>query len=403
LNERANPAATSAELSQALNLISWLDEEHRRDRAEITRLQQRLEAQAAEMAEQARRMQELEGRIATLQAQLARLPEFNKSIEAAKRELISMIERIEEERLQAQREAARLRLADVEAQSRAISELRKKIEILPDLVDRLETRFAEDRRLSQELVSLRERLAELPKSFADWAAKAAFLEEQRAQDAKRIAQLQQEVAELFKRLEPFPGRFELVDEQLRRTAAALDELRAALPAMTEKQVQLNERYLKDRAEFTRQLVEWADKVDRFEQQLERFSKEIRTFQEAQQEAARTLERVAELDVKVQQDVHQAAEHQRLAEERLRREYQQWVEEGEKRWARHEMASAKQLAEIQASIDELRARLEQLVVRVEALYPEVERLWQTFDRYAEHRLSEAQQAAILIARVREGGA
>ena len=55
------------ELAQLAQMVSWLDEEHRRDRAEIARLQQRLEAQSSDVIEQARRIQELEAKLAELE------------------------------------------------------------------------------------------------------------------------------------------------------------------------------------------------------------------------------------------------------------------------------------------------------------------------------------------------
>ena len=60
------------DLTQLSQMVTWLDEEHRRDRAEIARLQQRIEAQSADVIEQARRIQELEGRLAQTQGQLVR-------------------------------------------------------------------------------------------------------------------------------------------------------------------------------------------------------------------------------------------------------------------------------------------------------------------------------------------
>ena len=43
------------DLTQLAQMVTWLDEEHRRDRAEIARLQQRIEAQSSDIVEQARR------------------------------------------------------------------------------------------------------------------------------------------------------------------------------------------------------------------------------------------------------------------------------------------------------------------------------------------------------------
>lgn len=390
-----------SELTQALNLLAWLDEEHRRDRAEIARLQQRLESQATEIGDQARRVQELESRIVGIQAQQARVPEFSRGMELLKKELATMIENLEDERRRGEREAARLRLSDVEAQSRAVTELRKRIDVLPELADKLETRFAEDRRLSQEVVSLREKLAEIVKGMGEWPRRAAFLEEQRVQDTKRIAQLQQEVLELFKRIEPHPGRFEVLEEQIRRFSTEVEDLRAGFPPLSERQAQLSERYLKDRAEVNRQLTDWAETLRVHEQQMERHAKELRTFREANEETRRTLERISELDTQMKHASQQVAEAQRLAEERQKREWEKWQEANDTRWSRHEMESARLIAEIQNRQEDLLERLSDLAASVEAVHPEIERLWQTLLNEVEAQLAQSQQRVIAVSRQREG--
>ena len=60
------------DIAQLAQMVNWLDEEHRRDRAEIARLQQRIEAQSADVIEQARRIQDLEARLAATQGHLGR-------------------------------------------------------------------------------------------------------------------------------------------------------------------------------------------------------------------------------------------------------------------------------------------------------------------------------------------
>ena len=62
------------DLNQIAKRVTWLDEERRRDKDEIARLQSLLDAQAEEMRDQARHIQELEGRHASVQAQLTALP-----------------------------------------------------------------------------------------------------------------------------------------------------------------------------------------------------------------------------------------------------------------------------------------------------------------------------------------
>ena len=55
-------------LNQLTQMVTWLDEERRRDKIESAKLQQRVESLATEIAEQARRIRELEGRLAHTQA-----------------------------------------------------------------------------------------------------------------------------------------------------------------------------------------------------------------------------------------------------------------------------------------------------------------------------------------------
>ncbi len=75
------------DIAQLAQLVNWLDEEHRRDRAEIARLQQRIEAQSADVIEQARRIQELEGRLAGTQAHLGKFGQIEHAIQNTKLEI----------------------------------------------------------------------------------------------------------------------------------------------------------------------------------------------------------------------------------------------------------------------------------------------------------------------------
>ena len=71
------------DITQLAQMVNWLDEEHRRDRSEIARLQQRLESQSGDIIEQARRIQELEGQLAGTQAQFTKFNQLEAAIQNA--------------------------------------------------------------------------------------------------------------------------------------------------------------------------------------------------------------------------------------------------------------------------------------------------------------------------------
>src|SRR6478672_8807961 len=211
------------DIQQLAQLVNWLDEEHRRDRAEIARLQQRIEAQSADVIEQARRIQELEGRLAGTQAHLGKFGQIEHSIQNTKLELTSMVERIEESRVQGQRELERARLADREMLSREISEVRKELPRITRLEESIDIRAVEDNRLSELIMGVRNQIGALAKEIEERTRQIPFLAEQRTSDTKRIAQLQQETVELFKRIEATAGRIPILEEGVRKTAAEFEK------------------------------------------------------------------------------------------------------------------------------------------------------------------------------------
>ncbi len=115
------------DLTQLSQMVAWLDEEHRRDRDELAKLDQRLQSMAVENQEQARRIQELEGRLASTAAHLSRFTQIEQALQQLKNEVVVMLDKQTESRMQSEREVERARMSDREAISRSLGELRKEL------------------------------------------------------------------------------------------------------------------------------------------------------------------------------------------------------------------------------------------------------------------------------------
>ncbi|MEZ4617490.1 MAG: hypothetical protein R2867_18535 [Caldilineaceae bacterium] len=212
------------ELAQLAQMVSWLDEEHRRDRAEIARLQQRIEAQSADVIEQARRIQELEARLAATQGHLTKFNQIEQAIQNAKSELGALVDRAEEARSQAARDVERSRLSDRESLSREISEVRRELPRIGRLEEAIDLRAVEDQRLAELIMGVRNQIGGLAKEIEERTRQIPFLAEQRTSDTKRIAQLQQETVELFKRTEAVAGRLPVLEESIRRNSGEFEKI-----------------------------------------------------------------------------------------------------------------------------------------------------------------------------------
>ena len=121
------------ELSQLTQMTTWLDEEHRRDKAEMIRLQQRVESQEGQLSDQAHTIQDLEGRVAGLQAQLLKFNQIEAALRQLKDEVTLMLQQAEERRQQETREAERVRAIERDNTARAVNEIRRDLQRLPRL------------------------------------------------------------------------------------------------------------------------------------------------------------------------------------------------------------------------------------------------------------------------------
>ena len=163
------------DLTQLAQMVTWLDEEHRRDRAEIARLQQRIEAQSSDIIEQARRIQELEGRLASTQAQFTRFNQVEQAIQNTKNELVGLVERAYEERVSGQRELERSRMSDREMLSREISEVRRELPRIGRVEESIQIRTTEDERLGELIMSMRNQIGSLAKEIEERTRQIPFL------------------------------------------------------------------------------------------------------------------------------------------------------------------------------------------------------------------------------------
>jgi DNA repair exonuclease SbcCD ATPase subunit len=324
------------DLAQLAQMVNWLDEEHRRDRAEIARLQQRIEAQSADVIEQARRIQELEGRLAATQAHLGRFTQIEQAIQNAKTELAGLVERGDEGRVQAQRELERARLSDREMLSREISEVRRELPRISRLEEAVEIRSIEDERLSELIMGVRNQIGGLAKEIEERTRQIPFLAEQRTSDTKRIAQLQQETVELFKRSEAIAGRLPLLEEGIRKVAGEIEKYPQMFDNLRDQQVQFMEKIRSTVVDREQVLTRWQETIEEQKTIVSQAYERVQSFAQQMDISRRAVQEMQEFKDMILREQAQVQELQRLAEERARREMDEFREDYEKKRRKAEL-------------------------------------------------------------------
>ena len=362
------------DLGQLTQLTNWLDEERRRDKAELIRLQQQVQRQETELQDQSHLLRTFEERLANAQAQLLRAVQLEKALEQLKEEVVQMLDRADERRQQETREAERLRAIERDNLSKTLNEIQRDLEQMPRLEEEMGLRKAEQIRLSESILAMQQELNSLSQSTENKLRDLSFLEDGRQQDSKRIASLQQESLEALKRLEQQGSRLQRLEDVAQRQERDSSELKQLVSQLRASQREFIESQLLEADRLKRTTTEWIEKLEEQRKQMDRFTAQMQTFSEAFREDRQVVESIERFQEMIRRDQTQVAELQRLAEERQKRQLEEWQAENEKRWRKellrwdHQWGEqAKRNQELVAQLDEVRARLAHLQADLEAAW------------------------------------
>ena len=387
------------DLTQLSQMVAWLDEEHRRDREELAKLDQRLQGMTIENQEQARRIQDLEGRLASTQAQLTRFTQIEQALQQLKSEVVVMLNKESEARLQTEREIERSRMGERETFARGIAEVRKELPRIGRLEEELVTFKAEDQRLGEMLLAMRQSINNVSKDLDERTRTLPYLIEQRAQDNKRIAQVQGETVELLKRTDAVPGKLAFLEERQQRVERDVQRVQPIPDQIRREQQSFIESQKLSEAERCRQMEQWADAFIEQRKILEQQTVRLREFATQHEATQRALKGIEEFQVQISRDQKQVSELQRLAEERQRKEFSVWQAENEQRWKkevlRWEYAVQEQLKVNQKIVD----RFPPIEKVIAWLQRDLNAIWKLQEELGTHQLQGIQHVLDALAQGR----
>jgi hypothetical protein len=362
-----------AEQQSVINL-EWMDQEVRRYRSELVAAQQRINAQQDEIRDLNRHLEELEGRLAAQQTQMNRINVLERALEQYKEEIRLLVEQQEETYQQDRRESARIKLIEQDSVNRGLNELRKSWAGIPRLEEEIELRAAEERRLNETLLAVRQRTMDLEKRIDTVVRPIPYLEEQRTRDAKYIAQLQEQTASLLKSVDGMTNRLLVVEELSRRNGQNVEDLVNIRREMQERQRRfLEEMQLSDQ-QRERKVEQWTAADEVREQRMREFAEQMRIAAEQYQKGRSTLANLESLGERLQREQHEVAELQRLTEERQRGKMDEWESETEKRWQREKLLWEQQWHDHDRRNAEQLERLKVVEERSEVAAEQVGHLW-----------------------------
>lgn len=362
------------EIHQIAAMIEWLDEERRRDKATIATLEQRLAQQTEITSTLQRRLAALESENTIIKEQALPAQKERELMDNLRKEMRQLLESSETRRLTAEREAERRAELAREGIARTLRDQGDQIERLQKLSTSVNEQRSELSRLTDALSVLQQKVDDLNKRMEEPDRRLTFLEEQRRQDTRRIAEVETEVPELKKQIDSVRPKLALLEDLAMRNERRIQEIqntdrerRDQIQQFIDSQALLIQQRDQQVAELARRFSEH-DQI--MQTNIERFE----TWAQAYREMKRIIEDFERIGDRLERRINEVAEMQRLSEERFRDEWNDWRDDEQKRWKQLTLANDEVWRNHDKEFEAYLKRLAEIETALPALADSLKRLW-----------------------------
>src|SRR5690606_28169486 len=338
-------------------MVAWLDEERRKDKAVITKLEERTASQQALISDQTRRINDLEGQINALRTAVQPVSTIDDTITRLRMEFNTSFEQLESRRSNVDIDFKKLRDTDREQLLRAIEELRQ--EMITRIEQAMEPRRIEEERLSRVAVELQNYANSLSKGLEDFERSLTFLEEQRRQDTRRISEINSEVAELVKRADGQLPKIELLEELSRRNERRISEIAPKLVELKQQRQEWVEQQGLADQQRERTLNDMVRRMASFAEDMLTFSKQVQGWADTHRKIKQQVEDFERIADRVERRLNEYSEVQRLSEERFRQEWEEFLGDDQKRWRQFTLTNEEAWRENEKLVETLQGDLARL--------------------------------------------
>jgi hypothetical protein len=362
----------SMDLTQAIQTIKWLDAERLKDRTTIATLEERLQVQEQQIAQQAAQVQELRAALAGVQGVLSRVTEFERMVSNYKAEVVLQMDRRDETRRKELAESERLRRIEYESLTTNLNRLEKDMRVLPRYDEGISGLRIEQQRLGEAIQHVDVAGADQSKRLEDAIKTITYLEEQRRADNRRIVELEQETPELRRQIDTLSKKFPLLEETIQKQRVRID---AAVEETKKYEQPIEELRVSD---FQREqkMRQYMDQGAQVAQELERLRGQTQGFIEQQQEVKRAVSALDKFKVRIERRQDEMAERQRLSNEQIERQWEEWRAEQAKGQKKRDVIAEEKWRQQELTNGAFQNHFDALYPLVEMHRDQIDALWES---------------------------
>jgi hypothetical protein len=347
------------DVDQVHKRVQFMEDEHRKDKDAIALLENRILAYEGGIKGLNDQIKSLSTEITRLTAVVTRMDQYDANVLQVRLEGKRQIEELDKDIKKREEEADKVRRVEVKALDTGLSELRKELDVLPRLEKGIQARAEEDTRLVRSVDEVRARLESVRRDEDEYTRTYRLLEDGRRQDAKRLTDLQGDVAVLRKQADSQRGQTEVLNTGVRKLETRLNELVTVEVERREVMQGFLDKQALAQVERDRVWKEWQTRFEMIEKQATDTEKQLVSLEATHREAKRAQLTLEDLNQRVERRINEITEVQRLGEDRFRQEWVTFKADDQKRWTSYTLTQEEQRSESHRQFDRMAEQVTQL--------------------------------------------
>jgi hypothetical protein len=312
------------------NRVDWLDEERRKDKAQLAKLEERLAGMTAASESHGKQLQELGAQLAKVGARV-QLQKVDELLAKNREETGRALEAMEKRRLELEDQVSKSRILEKDRVEKTMGEFKKQMDTLADMREMMEARKAEQARQAVLLQEMRKTLDAIQKRDEERTRIVAAVEEGRRQDIRRMADIQGEHQTIRQKSGEIDSRLDAVETTSTRLDAKLREVTAQELERRNAMAIWQEQQQASATERERQWKIWEKQSAESIDHMNEFLGQIDTYRELERSMGQAIKEFHEISERSEQKLKEMAEIQRIQEDRLRQDWNAFQADDQKRW------------------------------------------------------------------------
>jgi DNA repair exonuclease SbcCD ATPase subunit len=346
-------------IEQLEKRVEWLDNERRNDKTNLASLQNRLTILEGENLNLRKQIKELEVLINRNSTQIASMDKYDNRIDRLNIELTKQIREVNERAENNLSEAQKRSKLEVDSTKKTIAELYPLMDMFDPIRTDITALKAEDSRLARLNEELKAKIQDVGRFDEDYRRSLHLLEEGRRQEAKRITDLQGEVASVRKRLEETRGRFDSFSDSFRTFDTRIAEIQSNEKDRRENQSQFIDRVNSSLVEKDKVFVSWEKRFAEIDQFNANLGSQIETLEKIRLSVTKAIQTSEEASQRFERRINEITELQRLNDDRYRQEWTNFKSDDVKRWTNYMLAHEEQTRETTQQFSNLTKQLQEM--------------------------------------------